>query len=64
MKFAIDVVMVDTKGNVVHVEKSMPPCRVLLPKAGARHVIELRGGRADELQLSRGSKLFFKGVWD
>lgn len=63
MRFAIDVVMVDAQGEVLHVAQAMRPWRLLLPRARAKHVVEMRGGRAKELGITPGVKLTAEGVW-
>ncbi len=56
MRFAIDVALLDADHVVRHV-MHLPPRRVLLPRPGVRHVLEL-GARTDlrpgdRLSLSR-----------
>ena len=63
MRFAIDVVMVDAKGEVVEVAQAMLPWRMQLPRWRAKHVVEMLAGRAHELGIVPGVKLDVEGVW-
>ena len=64
MRFRIDVVMVGADGRVVEVIESMKTWRLLLPRWNAKHVIELKAGRARELGISVGTRLDCGGAWE
>lgn len=64
MRFPIDVVMVAGDGRVVEVIEAMKAWRMLLPRWNAKHVIELRAGRAKELGISVGTVLNCGGAWE
>lgn len=63
MRFAIDVVMVDREGRVIGVKEAMAPWRLLLPRRGIRHIIELGAHRSRELGITTGTMLQISGVW-
>lgn len=63
MRFPIDVVMVGKDGIVVEVIESMKPWRLLLPRWQAKHVIELKAGRARDLGVVVGTQLNCGGAW-
>lgn len=64
MRIPIDVLLVSDRGEVVEVKESLAPWRMLLPRKGVKHVVELRSARAKELGLKAGSKLEYPGVWE
>lgn len=64
MRFPIDVVMVAADGKVVEVIEGMKAWRLLLPRWDAKHVIELKAGRARELGISVGTVLNCGGAWE
>jgi uncharacterized protein len=49
MRFALDLVWLDAGGAVVRVDRAVRPLRVRSCR-GARSVLELRSGAADELE--------------
>ena len=57
MRFAIDVVFVDANGKVVDILHGLKPWRMPLPRFKAKHIIEMRGGRANELGIAVGDTL-------
>lgn len=61
MRFAIDVVVVDAQGEVVHVTE-MRPWRLMMPRARAKHIIEMLAGRAEDLGIRPGVRLKVEGV--
>lgn len=63
MRFPIDVVMVGADGKVVEVIESLKAWRLLFPRWKAKHVIELRAGRARELGICVGTLLKCGGAW-
>ena len=62
MRFPIDVILLDKEGTVVEIIPAMAPWRMILPRFKAKHVIEMRAGRAGELGIERGNRLDCKGA--
>jgi len=57
MRFALDLVWLDSEGSVVRVDRAVPPWRVR-SCWGARSVLELRAvGGAGELRLGREAEI-------
>jgi uncharacterized protein len=48
MRFPIDAVLLDRDERVLAIVQ-MPPWRVLLPRPGVRHILEVGAGRGAEL---------------
>jgi len=63
MRFPIDVVMVDEHGRIINIVNAMRPWRFLPPKFRAKHIIEMKANRCEELGLKVGSRLTCNGVW-
>jgi uncharacterized protein len=63
MRIPIDVVVLDPKGTVLSVEENMAPWRLMLPRRGASHIIEMKAFRSKELGIRAGSLLEMEGVW-
>lgn len=63
MRFPIDVVFLDKQGVVLEVMEALGAWRFLLPRAKAKHVIELRAHRSKELGIEVGRKLQCEGVF-
>lgn len=60
MRFSIDIVWLDDKKQIVHIEKQVSPDtypKIFIPTKDARYVLEMTAGRADSLQLSIGQQL-------
>ena len=67
MQFALDLIWFDSDGNVVHIEKNIPPCKSALETATctvqngdnkkAKYVLEVTVGFVDEFQINENSKL-------
>lgn len=57
MRYAIDCVFVDRNLVVKNVVKAIPPGRMVWPKWRATSVIEMKAGRAEELQIREGDRL-------
>jgi len=64
MRFPIDVVLCDYKGEVVEVVAEMRPWRLLLPRKRVSHVIEMRAGRCAALGIAAGDRLICEGAWE
>jgi len=57
MRFAIDAVLLDRDDRVLGVVR-MPPGRVLLPRPGVHHVLEVAAGRGAVFRgLPRGARM-------
>ena len=64
MRMPIDVLLVSDRGEVIEVKESLAPWRMLFPRKGVRHVVELPSKRAKELGLRAGARLTLAGVWE
>jgi uncharacterized membrane protein (UPF0127 family) len=63
-KFPIDIVWLDEKKKVVHVEEAVPPCKIVncpvyAPQQRAAYVVELNSGQARREKAVVGSLLSF-----
>lgn len=63
MKFALDIVWFDDKGNAVRIEQNVPPCttepeycEVYDPGVDALYVFEATAGFADMFGITKDSK--------
>jgi uncharacterized membrane protein (UPF0127 family) len=64
MKFAIDIIWLDSQKRIVHIERSVPPCKKepcpsYSPDLSALYVLELRAGSVDERKLKLHDQLEF-----
>jgi uncharacterized membrane protein (UPF0127 family) len=66
-KISLDLIWINEKKQIIHIEQNVPictrtddSCPQYRPNEGALYVLELAGGRAEELKLQRGSKLQFR----
>lgn len=67
MQFALDLIWFDSSGNVVHIEKDIPPCKSALETAActvqngndkpAQYVLEVTAGFVDKFNINENSKL-------
>jgi len=67
MQFALDLIWFDSSGNVVHIEKDVPPCKSALETATctvrngndqpAQYVLEVTTGFVDKFNINENSKL-------
>ena len=59
MKFNLDIIWMDSKGEVVYVAKNIPPCGVpcstVDPQTDAKYVLEVNAGFVDKHQIDNGS---------
>ena len=59
MKFNLDIIWMDSKGEVVYVAKNVPPCGVpcstVDPQINAKYVLEVNAGFVDKHQIDNGS---------
>lgn len=67
MQFALDLIWIDSEGNVVHIEKDTQPCKSALETIGctftngneemAKYVLEVSSGFVDKFNITKNSKL-------
>jgi uncharacterized protein len=67
MQFPLDIIWFDANGNVIHIEKNVPPCKSALETATctvqnaagkkAKYVLEVTGGFTDKFQITENSKM-------
>jgi len=66
MQFSLDMMWFDENGNLVHLEKNVPPCKAVLeiatcqsivPNAESLYVIEVTSGFIERHQITSDSKL-------
>jgi len=66
MQFSLDMIWFDQNGNVVHIEKDVPPCKTALeittcqsvvPNDEATYVLEVTSGFIDQNNITKDSKL-------
>jgi uncharacterized protein len=67
MQFPLDMIWFDKDGNVVHIEKNVPPCKSPLETATctvengggkkAKYVLEVSAGFVDKFKITENSKL-------
>ena len=66
-KIPLDIIWMNEKKQIIHMEQNVPictrtddTCPQYRPNDEALYVLELAGGRAENLKLHRGSKLQFR----
>lgn len=67
MQFSLDILWLDIEGNILHIEKNVPPCKTALETATcpsykgdnklAKYVLEVTSGFVDEFNITENSKL-------
>ncbi len=67
MQFALDIIWIDSNGNIVHIEKNVPSCKTALETVTcpsykgdnkfAKYVLEVTAGFVDEFNINENSKL-------
>jgi len=67
MQFSLDMIWFDSSGNIVHIEKNVPPCKSPLETASckvvdgggkkARYVLEVTAGFVEKFNITENSKL-------
>jgi uncharacterized membrane protein (UPF0127 family) len=67
MQFPLDIIWFDANGNVVHIEKNVPPCKSALETATctvqnadgkkAKYVLEVTAGFTDKFNMTEYSKM-------
>lgn len=63
MRMCIDVVFISNTGQVVEIKKALKPWRLLSPKKGVAHTLELGANGASELGILVGDQLNCTGVF-
>jgi len=67
MQFFLDMIWIDSTGNVVHIEKDVPPCKTALETVAcpsitsdgnnAQYILEVTAGFVDEFNINEDSTL-------
>ncbi len=66
MQFALDMIWFDAQGNVVHIEKDVPPCKTaietmtcqsIIPEGNAMYILEVTSGFIEKNNVTKDSKL-------
>jgi uncharacterized protein len=62
---ALDIIYLNRAKQIITIHHAVPPCKQdpcpsYDSESPARYVLELRGGRARELKLQRGDRVFFQ----
>lgn len=66
MQFSLDMIWFDPQGNVVHLEKNVPPCKTaletmtcqsIIPEENAMYILEVTSGFIDKYNITKDSKL-------
>jgi hypothetical protein len=66
MQFSLDMIWFDKDGNVIHIEKNIPPCKTALetmtcqsitPDGESIYILEVTSGFVDKFKITPDSKL-------
>ena len=66
MQFSLDMIWFDGDGNIVHIEKNIPPCKTptqimacqsIIPSGEAKYILEVTSGFIDKFNITKDSKL-------
>ena len=66
MQFSLDMIWFDQLGNVVHIEKNVPPCKTaietmtcqsIVPEGNSMYILEVTSGFIDKYNITKDSKL-------
>jgi uncharacterized membrane protein (UPF0127 family) len=66
MQFSLDMIWFDEDGNIVHLEKNIPPCKTptqimacqsIIPSGEAKYILEVTSGFIDKFNITKDSKL-------
>lgn len=66
MQFSLDMIWFDSQGNVVHIEKDVPPCKTaletmtcqsIIPEGNAMYILEVTSGFVEQFNVTKDSKL-------
>lgn len=64
MRMPLDIIWINSNKEIVHIEKSVEPCRglrcpVMKPKKPSQYVLEINSGLSKELDLNLGNLVSF-----
>jgi hypothetical protein len=66
MQFSLDMIWFDENGDIVHIEKNIPPCKTpteimacqsIVPSGEAKYILEVTSGFIDQFNITKNSKL-------
>jgi len=66
MQFSLDMIWFDENGDIVHIEKNIPPCKTpteimacqsIIPSGNAKYILEVSSGFIDQFNITKDSKL-------
>ena len=66
MQFSLDMIWFDENGDIVHIEKNIPPCKTpteimacqsIVPSGDAKYILEVSSGFIDQFNITKDSKL-------
>ena len=66
MQFSLDMIWFDENGDIVHIEKNIPPCKTpieimacqsIVPNGEAKYILEVSSGFIDQFNITKDSKL-------
>lgn len=66
MQFSLDMIWFDAQGNIVHIEKDVPPCKTaletmtcqsIIPDGHAMYILEVTSGFIEKYNITKDSKL-------
>ena len=66
MQFSLDMIWFDEDGDIVHIEKNIPPCKTpieimacqsIVPSGEAKYILEVSSGFIDQFNITKDSKL-------
>lgn len=66
MQFSLDMIWFDQNGNIIHIEKDVPPCKTaletmtcqsIIPDGQALYILEVTSGFVDKFNITKDSKL-------
>ena len=66
MQFSLDMIWFDEAGDIVHIEKNIPPCKTptqimacqsIVPSGEAKYILEVTSGFIEEFNITKDSKL-------
>ena len=66
MQFSLDMIWFDENGDIVHIEKNIPPCKTpteimacqsIVPSGEAKYILEVTSGFIDQFKITKDSKL-------
>lgn len=66
MQFSLDMIWFDQNGNIIHIEKNVPPCKTALetmtcqsfaPDGKALYILEVTSGFVDKFHITKDSKI-------